>query len=412
MNICDLFSGVAVVIDDEIFNADAKIAQIVSQLEEKNVPVLKYKSIPCQASLEHLRNISFVLLDWRLIKSNITTSDISDGVTLPAELEKYDANSNVEFIKALNAVCFCPIFIFTNESVDEIITILKTAEIYSTEHPNTILIKSKADIVGENGLFLSVEEWLTETPSIYVLKEWEKEYQKSKCKLFSDMQKISSWWPCLLWKNYEEDGAIQSLELGELITLNLHTRMAPFNFDGDLLNKDVSSIPPKEVQEVLEGERFLKELHCDNIGTGDIFLKYNSNNNQPYYYLNIRAQCDLVREDKIGDTQLYCIKGTEIDWSSFDSSFGLFPEKTCNAIVSFINGGKIIEFKFRKLYIEKWKDLKDNRIGRLLSPHINRIQQKYSLYMQRQGVSRIPCGAFEIKEDNDHAKENVGYSTI
>ena len=33
-----------------------------------------------------------------------------------------------------------------------------------------------------------------------------------------------------MWKNFEEDGANKSFELGDLISRNLQTRMTPFGF--------------------------------------------------------------------------------------------------------------------------------------------------------------------------------------
>ena len=69
---------------------------------------------------------------------------------------------------------------------------------------------------------------------------------------------------------------------------------------------------------------------------------------------------------------------------------GQFIEKVNHAVISFIDDGCVIEFLFRDLKIKKWLDLKNKRIGQLLPPHINRIQQRYALYLQRQGLPRTP----------------------
>jgi len=39
---------------------------------------------------------------------------------------------------------------------------------------------------------------------------------------------------------------------------------------------------------------------------------------------------------------------------------------------------------------EQYRNLKEYRIGTLLPPFITRLVQKYALYMQRQGLPRIP----------------------
>ena len=71
------------------------------------------------------------------------------------------------------------------------------------------------------------------------------------------------------------------------------------------------------------------------------------------------------------------------------SGFKVYPEKKNNCYVAFILG-KIFCFSLRDIKTEKWKDIKDNRIGRLLPPYITKVQQKYAAYLQRQGLPRIP----------------------
>ena len=52
--------------------------------------------------------------------------------------------------------------------------------------------------------------------------------------------------------------------------------------------------------------------------------------------------------------------------------------------------GKTVRFDFRKFQVKQFSDVKDQRIGRLLHPYLTRIQQRYALYLQRQGLPRIP----------------------
>jgi len=109
--------------------------------------------------------------------------------------------------------------------------------------------------------------------------------------------------------------------------------------------------------------------------------------------LNIRAQCDLVHSS---NPELYCLRGRIVDEGKINQDDGLhfregeFIEKINHAIVPCIDNGKIIEFLFRDLKPKEWKNIKDKRIGRLLPPYITRIQQRYALYLQRQGLPRIP----------------------
>lgn len=396
-----LFNGVAVVIDDEVNDPSANINCIINQIESENIPVLRYTSLPEDNVVSHFQNLSFLLLDWRLIKDNVTSEELEEGVKIPDTLQSYDATKNIEFIKKLNEKCFCPIFIFTNEHTAPIEDALKEKDLVK-DRPSNLFIQKKSDLQEKDTLFDKVSEWLLSTPSVYVLKEWEKEYQSCKTKLFSEFHTINPAWPTIMWKNFEADGANKSLEMGELISRNLHSRMTPFEFKDDILNKD-SKVPKDELRKVLEGERFLQSesLHDEDIGTGDLFKEEYQDNGQTKfrYYLNIRAQCDLIRSNDADNVELYCLKGRIIDESKINSHDGnsiiegQFIEKINNSIVPFLDGGQIIEFLFRDIKPKKWRELKGNRVGRLLSPYINRIQQRYSLYMQRQGLPRIPDAA-------------------
>ena len=140
-----------------------------------------------------------------------------------------------------------------------------------------------------------------------------------------------------------------------------------------------------------------ESLHEDDVSCGDLFKVEKSQSNETTeftYYLNIRAQCDL-RSKKL----VYCLKGRVVDETKINKKGGFpvdeghFLEKINHSVVPFLDGGKIIEFLFRNMKIQEWKDLKENRVGRLLPPYITRIQQRYSLYMQRQGLPRIPDAA-------------------
>ena len=394
MNPKELFSGVAVVIDDEVNDADANINNIVKQIESANIPTLKYTSIPEDSIVDHFKNLSFLLLDWKLITDDVSNEELEEGVTRPARLEEYDVSENIQFLKKLNGKNFCPVFIFTNESTESIKTKLIESDLILEDRPSNIFIKSKRELRGRTKLFNTVSKWIQSNPSVYVLKEWEREYYNAKNALFSDFQKISPVWPKVLWDNYKTDNANPSLELGEFISRNLQTRMAPFHFSEDILSKRGKKIRPNELQSVLEGEVFLTELDENNISPGDVF-KISSKK----YYINIRASCDLIPrgDESIDDIELYLIKGKKVSLSRgekvFNEDYGKFNEIDVQAYIFPIDDGRIVDFRFKKLKIKKWSDVKDNRIGRVLPPYINRIQQRYSLFMQRQGLPRIPKDA-------------------
>ena len=72
---------------------------------------------------------------------------------------------------------------------------------------------------------------------------------------------------------------------------------------------------------------------------------------------------------------------------------GHYEESVGESIAFAACNGKSVRFKFKKLRVKRFAEIKDERIGRLLHPCVTRIQQRYALYLQRQGLPSIPEGA-------------------
>jgi hypothetical protein len=390
MNVEQLLKGIVVVIDDELDKPDANINKIIEQLNDKNYPILKYKELD-KIDIAKLGYVSFLLLDWDLRENLLDESDKIGGVKLTGIRDEYIVE-NIKFIREIIDSTFCPIFIFSNQDVNNIETKLVQEKITHENKPSRIFIKSKRDVENSGQLFAEIEAWLKSNPSMYVLKKWEIEYQNAINIFFNDFQNFSPFWPLILWECFKKDGVNPSLELAELLTRNLHNRMRPFEFSEKILINKNYEPKREEVRTVLEGERFLPVSilkDCD-IGTGDIFKIKNS------YYLNIRPQCDLLRCE---EAMIYCIKGNVITKKMEEKSFlpeiGQFEERKDMEIIPFINNGKTLAFYFKDIHIKSFNEMKDNRIGRLLPPYITRIQQRFALYLQRQGLPRIPDDAFD-----------------
>ncbi|MDR2407606.1 MAG: hypothetical protein LBE13_05800 [Bacteroidales bacterium] len=329
--------------------------------------------------------MSFLILDWQLFS-------IMPGIDTHGLQEQNDSD-NINFLIQFSKECFCPIFIFTNESVDDIVLKLSEKGLYNESGPNRIFIKNKVDVV-EVDLFREITKWMKSTPFMYVLKQWQYEYDKARSCFFNEFQTLNPYWPLVMWKTYKNDGIDPSVEIGDLVTRNLYARMSPFHFDGSIFGKQYPGINKTELRLILQGERYVgKEyLQKDDKQPGDLFKEKDMDDN-PIYWLNIRARCDLVRDS---NPDLYCLKGTIIDESLINSDKGpkflegQFIERVDNAIIAFIDEGVIVEFLLHDLEKFKWNDKKENRIGRIFPPYINKIQQKYVAYLERQGLPRIP----------------------
>jgi hypothetical protein len=387
-NVLDLFRGVGVIIDDalkfEKETADDGIWGIKKSFEDKNIPLLTYFELP-DDKVENFNFVSFLLLDWELTGNMWElTGD------MPKIIRKPDlSNDNIEFIRKFNEVCFAPIFIFSNDIPQSIIEKLKDADLYNDTKSNRIFVKSKSELKNID-LFAVIEDWIKQTPSIYVLKEWELSLQQAKNSLFWDFYMINPEWAKILYETINKDGGDLSYEMSDILFENLKTRTLPVNFDTSILSASaITTITSDEIKQVLEGQRFRKH-NLNMIFTGDIFLKDSK------YYINVRPQCDCIPREEgqtFDDVNLYFIEGeekTDLNKLNYNKKLGLFSDPDVRFTIFPINECKAIQFELGKFTIAKFKDWKQYRIGTLLPPFITRLIQKYAAYMQRQGLPRIP----------------------
>lgn len=444
MEVEKLFKGIAVVVDDQINEADSSINSIRSYIEEKNIPVLPYEDIPNIETVDALTNVAFIVLDWEYISAPLQEELGEERIILPTTLHKDKEQQLLDFIEELLTKIFVPIFIFTALDPDKIKEILKDNELWNDEHPNRIFVQQKSDLNSAEDLFSSIENWVKEMPSVYVLKEWEKAVSRAKNNMFLEMYGYSPNWAKIIWDMLKEDSIDNQHEFGEFVTRNFVNRLKEYNFSEEYLETD-KAISQQELAAVIEGERYIPYSdQPEQAYTGDLFKKNSK------YYLNIRAQCDLARPDQSGEYNpvLYCIKGqrlrsqdittediritseyelvfgagkhfslerigeickSEEELASFNNNFrkhrngvffsrGEIIEKKPEVIVACVEGEQAIKFQLDIIPIN-YNELKSVRKGRLLPPYITRIQQKCSQYIIREGVMPIPCDLFNNFED-------------
>ena len=389
----DLFVGVAVIIDDEVNDNKSTISKIVSQISSLNIPILKYDKMPSDEEIKHFANLSFVLLDWKLETESLPTGGHS------AELEKENDDNIRNFIKKLKEVCYCPILIFSNEEASALEMKLTEFAIIKEKKPSNIFIQNKSDLQITDSFKSKIVSWMKKTPSVYLLKEWEIEYHKSKTKLFYELQEIDPCWPMIMLKCYVKDDTEPRIEFRDLIARNIFGRMTEFAFNTKLIDMSSTAINKNELRMIIEGTKIIKKDENKKPMTGDIYRKDGSEPEETEYYINIRAQCDLLREE---DPYIYLLKGKQLIQNSSgkitEAKFehGEFQQRVNHEIISFIDDGKIIEFQFKEFSIKKFSSLETEqlkKIGRLIPPYITRIQQRFSHYFQRQGLPSIPVEA-------------------
>jgi hypothetical protein len=395
-----LFHGIAVVIDDEINDPAAGVKNIKKDIEDAGCHVLPFTGIPPDAGMANLKEVAFFVLDWKLNGAALREAAEGESVIVPAVLEEENEQNIVKFLRELKRIRFAPVFIFTDEPVESIKDKLRNyGDVYDESDVSHILVMDKTEVFTK-GVFNVLSEWMKLAPSVFVLKSWERAYEKAKNELFKEFYVTSSVWPMVVWENFKADKVPPATLLRDLITRNLVSRMAPFDCDlepfQEVFNKvkENADIYKGAVQRVLEGERFLAAEHLDKLSfePGDVFAVDDG------YRINIRPDCDCIPRggDKLDRLDLYLLKGTEQTFADmeYNAEFGLIPEHDNEAIVFPVYGSKAISFKFRRLYWEKWRDIKEKRVGRLLPPFLTRLQQRYAAYMQRPGLSRLPTVAF------------------
>ena len=378
-DILELFSGVAIIIDDEINQNITPlngIQKIVKSLKEKNVPFISYSELPNDEMIKNFHSANFILLDW-----NLSGTQPTPEATI---------NDNILFIKHLNEICFLPIFIFSDEAPHTIEVKLEEEKLYNSENNNHIFVKRKSELDSCEKLFSEIETWLKNTPSVYIVKEWEKAIKNAKKEMLWALYSIFPEWPGILSETIAADGVDINFELIAMLQKNLAGRIISPLFDKAIITKKKGKVNKEDIRKLIECERFIRnDLLPDYPFTGDVYVIDNA------YYINIRPDCDIIRKPE--EKYLYLLKGNIVDESRINSDVkkaiifdsGEFIEKINLCYIAFIDG-KIIELKLRDLQIKQWNDINSKRIGRLLPPYITKIQQKYSFYLQRQGLPAIP----------------------
>lgn len=395
----ELHKGFAIIVDDLLPNSTISesvipekikqddIFKIINQVEKKEVPFHLYNKIPSDESIEHFDNINFIVLDWKLYPENSEIS-IPDGVI------ESNNKSNIKFIDKIKQKCFCPIFIFSTESKQDIIDVLEPAQLYDIENDerNFILIKNKSELVKSNNLFELIEEWIKNHPSIYLLKKWEHSFLKAKNKTFWNLFNRSPLWPAILWETSEKDNVDPASNLYEIIFKTIKARTQVGSLDEKTIKEEKPEVKLNynEIMDVIRGIMFIENdyLEIDHVKPGDVFKIEEENK----YYFNVRPECDTVKDRTDGN--IYLISGEELNGEAINKShykepFGII-EKLNESIVMGLDNKNAVLFKFKKIKIMKFTTIQNKRICRIIPPYSTFILQKFNAYMSRVGKPRYP----------------------
>lgn len=195
MDVKKLFSGIAVIIDNEVDKQEAPIYKIRTTIVNSNIPVVAYNNIPSSETIDSLRNASFIILDWNFLDNPINDVDEERMRLVGAsELEEQKQEELIGFIKLLLDKLFVPVFIFSGVDIGEVEDVLSEKGLYNKGKANRLFVKSKTEVESEEQLFQCIEEWLKEMPSIYAMKEWYDVFQTTKNCMFREWYQYAPQW--------------------------------------------------------------------------------------------------------------------------------------------------------------------------------------------------------------------------
>ena len=433
MDIEKLFNGIAVIIDNEIEKKTSEIYKIKELIEAKSIPVAVFTEVPQLSVIPALASASFIILDWDYTNGELELEE-GERVAIPGTLAANEEERLIEFIKKLLSDIFVPVFIFTAKQTETVIESLREVGLWNDKKENRIFVKQKTEVDTDEELFSAIVEWIKKMPSVYVLKEWERVLREAQNKMFNEFYLYSPNWTQIIWDMLKEDSIENQQEFGDFVTRSMQNRVQKYSFDEASIRSDTEP-NIEELRKVVEGERYLSYVEQPvQAYTGDLFKDGRK------YYLNIRAQCSLAREE---DPELYCIQGEklrtqdiisedirltteeelvfsakkhfsleqmreicrdETKLAGFNRNFskhrnsiffrkGTILERDDKIIIGCVAGEQAIQFDMN-LKVMKFSDWKAKRVGKVLPPYITKIQQKCAVNMVREGVMPLPKELF------------------
>ena len=399
----ELNKGPVVVIDDEI-GQNKTIDDIILKIEEKGLPVLKYDTLDkVDNEIGNICFSNFIILDWRLYPEE-TPVGVSIGDELKEDLNK----KKVVFINKLKSVCFSPVFILTTISTEgieeEIEKPLKENNLlYSDNGKNFIFIRNKQEIL--KNLFNEINNWIVKNSHIYFSKIWLNQFLRNSNEIFWSLYEKNSNWPNVFYKSFKEDGEDPINGLNDILFRLIKAKISYSDFDTSIIEKQVAEPDIDEIKSLYESIMYLKKNIMDDIKPGDIFR------NREEYYINIRPECDTTRREG-ENRRVYLIKGDKISKEKmleegfYDKKLGIIIPKETQAILFRLDSNDFVRFRFTNFEMKKYSSMKNKKICRLLPPFITGFQQRFSSFLGRYGIPRVPKEVFDevFKGDKDNMK--------
>ena len=403
-------SSAAIIIDDEVLDKETRAGRITKEFEDKGVCFVKYKEVPDAQQWVSFDKFSFLIVDWKIEDENrkrIAAATGGVGITqYSEEIEK----ELIDFLCYMVGEFLMPVFVFSQENVTPIKDKIKTVDILNKAlERNQLFVRTK-----QHASNADIEElmykWCKENPAVYTLKSIDSSINKARNSLFKSLYESKPEWPLIVYQTIQKDiPSDGNEEFGEFLINSLLGRIDFLEFDQDILTKSHGSLEENEIISIYSNSKLYTYERSQPKGphTGDLYVLEGVGNDKEEFYLNITAGCDLRNKNMI------FLKGNICKNYNYHEAYGLI-NKSVSTYIPLLHGHRCVEF-FYKNYIAT--EMKDHykalgcggktykRIGRLIHPYITVIQEGFSRYICRQGLSRHPDsilrqGAITKKAEN------------
>jgi len=388
----ELCKGPVVVVDDRIGDERDSINKLIAEIEENALPVLGYTTIrEARNKLQGMLFSNFIVIDWKMTGE---IEEIPTGVQTGDELEAAAEEEVIELIKELRKICVAPIFILSTYDKDWIVSRLENKGILA-ETEGWVFIENKGTLCETRGALISkVEEWIENSPHIYLAKCWTNEWLSKNTAVFWDLHQLNTYWPTLFYHSFEtEEDPI--LALRDTLFQLVFSEIDVSKIDPLFINKELGHAD-KELETKSLKDLYRRLVYIDrdidkDVRPGDIFKKDDS------YYLNIRPECDTTRRAG-SNPKIYLLKGdvktAEDIRKNYETPHGIV-DKENQITMLLLDENDFVVFDKRKLSVGNYSAWEKYKKYRVTHPFITQIRQSYSSYLGRFGVPSYPAQMLE-----------------
>jgi hypothetical protein len=391
-----ILTGPVAFIDDEIDETSSVAYQLLEEIRATGRPVAAAADLPDDPEIwfDHWQGLAYIVIDWDLSPGSV-------GMTGGATLSAFRRKKLYDFIAALMARIYCPIFIVSAENTDSIEQqIAQNPDLHRSDGTLDERIKVFPKDVVLNHLDTHVSQWVGKSPALAALTAWAGEQNRAKNQLFIDLNEGAADWPVYIWQAAEVDQVDPAYELTTAISTNLINRLRPIEFDAELMSTDPQDGSSAARRRVSQGRTTIgaERLSDRMVLPGDIF-KFNDAL-AGEVWINVSPACHtvgrLIKMEADGTevrepVHLHLLRGMKQTWPKSDGELRNMDSKdrSNSLVLHTVLEGEPYKFVFAEARIESWSDMKPRRVARLLPPFITRLQQLHAAYIQSEGLPRV-----------------------